>query len=388
MLLPEQKTNVVVEDILVSDGYPATHVSFGPIENYEANLSGFLVTVLADTLPIVTEDFLRKAQAPESSIWGNPRLVTIVARFPRCVLSEVNTHRVFSRNSASSRAKAVKVTIADVMNEPYIPIFTENRKGMTGQIVDLKSQKKAEVFWLAARDNAVASVLSMLLGREVLVEDARENWSSLAEEYYTEVYNAEEKPEDALNLHKQNVNRILEPYMWHEAVITSTEWENFIELRDEDEADPAIHALGLLTRVALENSEPAINAIHAPFARHLVPPLEVYDNEVETLGLLKASIEAMDYSSGASAQVSYRPVVGSEGVGANPANLAKRLLTMKHMSPFEHSAVSASWAEELGFKGETKSNLSNFWHQYRQLIPSFQDEEMASQLEETETFKF
>ena len=32
------------------------------------------------------------------------RLVTIECQFPRFILAQVNTHRVFSRNSASSRA--------------------------------------------------------------------------------------------------------------------------------------------------------------------------------------------------------------------------------------------------------------------------------------------
>ena len=33
------------------------------------------------------------------------------------------------------------------------------------------------------------------------------------------------------NVHKQWVNRLLEPYMWHTVIVTATEWENFFALR-------------------------------------------------------------------------------------------------------------------------------------------------------------
>ena len=85
-------------------------------------LSQYEVTVIADSKPEHLKD---------KEDEGN-RIFTIIARFPRCILSEVNTHRQFSRNSASSRARSVKVTIGDVMNDPYIPLFTYNKKGMSG----------------------------------------------------------------------------------------------------------------------------------------------------------------------------------------------------------------------------------------------------------------
>ena len=39
------------------------------------------------------------------------RLTTFVVTFPRIILAEVNTHRAFSRNSASSRAIPFKKNV-------------------------------------------------------------------------------------------------------------------------------------------------------------------------------------------------------------------------------------------------------------------------------------
>src|SRR4051794_11829677 len=59
------------------------------------------------------------------------RLTTLEATFPRFVLAEFNTHRVFSRNSASSRAIPVARQLRRVLDDPYVPIeFGSNKPGM------------------------------------------------------------------------------------------------------------------------------------------------------------------------------------------------------------------------------------------------------------------
>jgi thymidylate synthase ThyX len=59
------------------------------------------------------------------------RLSTFVVTFPRSILAEVNTHRMLSRNSASSRAIPTEKLIQRVTDDPYIPeVFTKNQKGM------------------------------------------------------------------------------------------------------------------------------------------------------------------------------------------------------------------------------------------------------------------
>ena len=41
---------------------------------------------------------------------------------PRIILAEFNTHRLFSRNSASSRAIPFKKMVQSVLENPFIPI--------------------------------------------------------------------------------------------------------------------------------------------------------------------------------------------------------------------------------------------------------------------------
>ena len=52
---------------------------------------------------------------------GN-RITTILGVIPRIILAELNTHRMFSRNSASSRAIPFKRMVEAVIIDPFIPI--------------------------------------------------------------------------------------------------------------------------------------------------------------------------------------------------------------------------------------------------------------------------
>jgi hypothetical protein len=52
----------------------------------------------------------------------NHRITTMLLIMPRYILAEFNTHRMFSRNSASSRAIPFKKMIDMVKNDPFIPL--------------------------------------------------------------------------------------------------------------------------------------------------------------------------------------------------------------------------------------------------------------------------
>ena len=51
-----------------------------------------------------------------------------------------------------------------------------------------------------------------------------------------------------LKVHKQELNRILEPFLWHTVIVTSTEWENFFTLRCAPTAQPEIRAAAVRMR--------------------------------------------------------------------------------------------------------------------------------------------
>jgi len=350
-LLPEN-LSTKLEIVTLPDGAEGVRASFDSPEYPE--LAGYSVELMADSL------------APGASYRGledTTRITTMVAKFYRGVLAEVNTHRLFSRNSASSRAKSIKVVISEVMENPYIPLFTENRKGMSGDLLDLDQQRIAAEGQLLMRDAAVAQALGLLLNEAVDPRTIRDTWRELVDRYYQQVYLGKGEPiPGALNIHKQNVNRWLEPFMWHEAVITSTHWKNFVELRDHDEADPAIHALGRLVADALEFSTPVERIVHAPFGQRAADAINPLSTDA-----FDAAVQAAEITSGSAAQVSYRPVNSDSATDAG--KLAKRLLAMNHMSPFEHAAFDAGWLEAIGFPLEAgdSRNFSDSWIQFRAL---------------------
>lgn len=308
----------------------------------DLTLAGYSATILADSALSAAE-----AQRVEGTL--EDRLATFVLRFPRVVLSELNTHRVLSRNSASSRAKSLRVTLKEVMEEPYLPFVTENRRGMSGELMEGAQVARAHEAILEQRDSTVAFCLKLLTGRAVTADDVRRDYESLVEDYYETVYRGEGTG-SSINAHKQVVNRYLEPFMWHEAVVTSYYWSNFFELRDHEDADPAIHALARVMAVALESSTPKVTKTHIPFFS------PEFDGELD----LMAQCEA---SSARAAGVSYHSVVDKPARDALP--LARRLLSARHLSPFEHAAISSSEREAVG---GSPRNFGGGWIQYRSLV--------------------
>ena len=121
--------------------------------------------------------------ADSKNKFGN-RIVTMIVTMPRYILAEFNTHRMFSRNSASSRAIPFKKMMDSVLQNPFIPIaWMEDHKGMQGSkyITDLNKIKELERLWLQARSNAVERAEQM----------------------------------NRLGLTKQMCNRPMEAFMWH-----------------------------------------------------------------------------------------------------------------------------------------------------------------------------
>ena len=74
-----------------------------------------------------------KAQVIADSQYGENRLTTMLLTFPRIILPEVLTHRVFSRNTSSSRAVPFEKMVKQVQENPFVPIkWMKAHKGMQG----------------------------------------------------------------------------------------------------------------------------------------------------------------------------------------------------------------------------------------------------------------
>lgn len=128
------------------------------------------------------------------------RITTLELVYPRIIHGEIMTHRLFSRNSSSSRAVPFNKMVEAVETNPFIPIaWQKSHSGMQGTeyITDpFEIQRRVDA-WLKARDAAV-------LQAKFLHE---------------------------MGTTKQICNRLLEPFMYHKVLVTSTEFSNFFNLR-------------------------------------------------------------------------------------------------------------------------------------------------------------
>ncbi|MDQ2864678.1 MAG: FAD-dependent thymidylate synthase [Candidatus Eremiobacteraeota bacterium] len=246
------------------------------------------------------------------------RLTTMEVTFPRFVLAEFNTHRAFSRNSASSRAIPTAKLIERVRTEPAMPVeWGRNKKGMSSEeLLDDTAREEAVATWLTARDEAVTHALKL----------------------------------GELNVHKQTANRVLEPFLWHTVIVTATEWKNFFMLRSSASAQPEIRVASDLMRDAYYAGIPTtvlMGQWHLPLVQDDERRLPLEDQK-------KISVARC-------ARVSYLTHDGTRNVRAD-MDLFERLKEDRHVSPFEHVATpSGDEAFYANFRG---------WIQMRREIES------------------
>lgn len=160
-----------------------------------------------------------QALAATENKYSGDRLLTIKATFPRYILAELNTHRMFSRNSASSRAIPSKRMIKNLQENPFIPVaWQKDHTGMQGTeyIEDTKDINLFKEEWLRSRDSALESSSRLNGGILQYIGNVHKNGTEIKE---------------GTQVTKQITNRLLEPFMWHTAIVSSTEWQNFFNLR-------------------------------------------------------------------------------------------------------------------------------------------------------------
>lgn len=296
------------------------------------------------------------------------RLTTLEATFPRFVLAEFNTHRVFSRNSASSRAIPVAKQLRRLLDDPYVPIeFGSNKPGMqAGPALMGAARDAAEAEWLAARDDAVRHVLGLITSPENVT-----SFDDLHACLEAAQGSLKEPPAEWLNVHKQVANRLLEPFMWHTVIVSSTTWDNFFNLRCHPDAQPEIRLIAMKMREACERSVPTRLD---PDEWHL--PLVGEAEREET----SSAEELAKVSIGRCARVSYLTHDGTRDLAADVA-LYDRLAESGHMSPMEHVARPMTPAELA--ESEWSGNFQG-WIAHRKLIPGESNPLADTQIEEVE----
>ena len=277
------------------------------------------------------------------------RIITFELEYPRIIHSEFMTHRLFSRNASSSRAIPIEKVIEQVINDPASPVeFGKNKPGM-------KASELTENL-IAAYKVWVAS------GREIA------SFATVMKD---------------MKLHKQVVNRILEPWQFIKVVMTTTNLNNFFELRNHPDADPTIQQLAKKMLKEVDDSQPTHlheGQWHMPYVHNMLYSarkqkfFDVDGSEIDLKDALKISASCC-------AQVSYRKLDTSL---EKAYKIYDMLINSKpaHSSPVEHAATPIAHKyhkpmEYFDIKGVTHVDKNripwsgNFhgWVQNRQLIP-------------------
>jgi thymidylate synthase ThyX len=293
------------------------------------------------------------------------RLTTFEATFPRLVLAEFNTHRVFSRNSASSRAIPVAKQLRRVLDDPYVPAeFGCNQPGMqASRVLTGEKARLARAEWLSARDSAVRHVLGLISSAEFCGSPSSAEELDDVVARLGDVTQAKAIPAEWLNVHKQLANRLLEPFMWHTLIVTSSEWDNFWNLRTHVDTQPELQTVAVMMRDLWETSTPrsvAQDEWHLPLTG--VAGGHPQDVDLAPDQLVKVAV-------GRCARVSY---LTHDGVRNPDADLLlhDRLLESGHLSPFEHPARPMTDAEAK--VSEWSGNFRG-WVPYRKSLPGEHD---------------
>jgi thymidylate synthase ThyX len=252
------------------------------------------------------------------------RMTTMEIEYPRFILAELNTHRMLSKNSASSRAIPVKTMHQHMTENPAQPVhWGKNQPGMQASV--------------ELTDNDLA--------------DAKFMWRRAQQDAMHWAWQMAER----VGLHKQVANRITEPWMTMKTVISGTEWANFWWLRAHRDAQPEIHELATKMFTAYNASTPQpLNPgeWHVPYVRTDRSLVDgsfcYYDNNGDDLSAEAARI----ISASCCAQVSYRK---NDDTLEKATKIFRQLIESQpcHASPVEHQATPMDIESMCRFEPET-----------------------------------
>lgn len=243
------------------------------------------------------------------------RLTTWELTYPRFVHAELMTHRLFSRNSASSRAIPTEKLMVRVREDPALPRWWgKNQAGMqAAEELESADCAEAERLWLAARDQMLAAVEK--LGQ--------------------------------VGLHKQLANRLIEPWMFITVLVSATEYSNWFHLRNHRMAQPEIAWVARSMWEQYQEHQPTCLS----YGQWHLP---LFDEAHEgPLSTNEAIAKAKKVSTGRCARVSYLTHEGKRDMDKD-VELHDKLCAGPtigepgHWSPFEHVAMALSEPERHG----------------------------------------
>jgi thymidylate synthase ThyX len=228
------------------------------------------------------------------------RLTTFIFRGPRWLLAEVNTHRMLSRNAASSRAIPTEKMLKGILENGMKPSrWGANKPGMqAGDNLPPEEVVVAARIWEEAQADAVRTAKALL----------------------------------DCGLAKQWCNRIVEPFMQWTGLVSATHWDNFFALRAHKDAQDEFQILAFRALDKYLKSEPqhlAWGDWHIPFGDQM--PEGLSQDEKIRVAIARA------------ARLSYLTFDGELDVKKDLALYEKLMVGEPlHASPAEHVARAVS----------------------------------------------
>lgn len=239
-----------------------------------------------------TATCLARTVSPEGGI----EIVTWELKYPRYIHAELMTHRMFSRNASSSRATPLKVTLDEVRNNPAgFSKVGQNQPGMVA-------------------GNELSEI-----GREAFLAE----WRQLG----VEVAKSVESMSERYGVHKQVLNRALEPWLYMHTIVTTTEVDNFFKLRLARDAQPEMQDLAQAMLLSMFNKLKKEDTWHFPY-RDLIKVALVEENITRNVA--------------ACARVCVTKHDGTESTLEQDIALFDRLYVDGHLTPFEHIAQAGN----------------------------------------------
>jgi thymidylate synthase ThyX len=236
------------------------------------------------------------------------RLTTMEVTGHRFILAELNTHRAFSRNSASSRAIPYSKMRAKALENTAFPVaWASEQKGMQGGAeLSVPKAQAAHAIW----HSSVKAIV----------------------EYTDQLH--------GIGVHKSIINRLLEPYLPHTVIVTATDWDGFWTQRCHVDAQPEIRVLAEEMKKAYDNGHPTV----VRYDEWHTPLITDYDRAETASEGYEGQIEILKKISVArSARVSYLTHDGKRDLDKD-LELYDRLRNHvpAHASPFEHVATPST----------------------------------------------
>lgn len=250
------------------------------------------------------------------------RLSTIEVCLPKVLLAEFNTHRKLSKNFSSARALPTKKVVQ--LGE-FRPLFYgKNQAGMSAKNEDIDDVAAAEKIWNETIEFCKAQSIRL----------------------------------NELELHKQWANRLCDWFVMANGIVSSTEWQNFFNLRIHEDAQPEMRFLAEKVKEALDNSTPDLIGYgewHLPY----ITPDERTKHSIDLLKKMSAA---------RCCRVSYLKHDGIAPSMDDDLELFQKLAGSmpKHYSPLEHQATPDKLSNGEWGKPVYHGNFDG-WCQFRRM---------------------